>query len=116
MISFGAVSYGAVLTRDRARPILQHFGIKRDTDIGPEGIEVQYQGEIYWILQYEVTFPEITENSPDGRHIVYGPSEEEQVMGPKIPEESPIQSIIKLGGLAVIAYLVVNVLGFFKRK
>ena len=65
-----------LLTASEAAPILAAAGITRDSDVG-EGQDFTFGQITYWILQMGVTFPYPTSNSPDGKHLVYSPSQGE---------------------------------------
>ena len=111
---YGEAAYGRTLTAAEARPILNNYGVTRSTFIGPDGMKVNYNGEEYWILEYEITFPRSTPTSPDGKHFVYAPSQEEQDIN-KPPEGFEWGKVLTLAAWGIGAYVAVNLMGFFKK-
>ena len=118
--------YGFVVTRPRADEILNAFNITEDTKLDTlEGMHVTYQGKNYIIFQRDYWFPP-SDTSPDGWHFVYAQSPEEVQWEEQLNQEpedfgladvkSTIDDIIKFGMIGVGAYLIVNVLGFLKKK
>ena len=131
------IDYGFVLPKDQAKIILDAFNISANDYIDPfNGMEITYKGNKYLIMQRDVWFPPDTSlTTPDGWHIVYAPSEEEQILmeaGDKpildaAKGEGDIapgfQEVIDLGekallvlGLGIGVYALVNILGFLKTR
>lgn len=65
------------LPANQAKLILDANGITGDYYIDIYGLEVIYKDQTYWILQREIVYPGPTQFSPDGVHIVYGPTAQE---------------------------------------
>lgn len=124
-----AIAYGRILPSYESAPILDYYGVNASTDIG-ETHEVVYNGVTYWIMQRGVKFPNPSDTSPDGWHIVYQPSDEELELS-NLPGMSPadllpdllggrttdiLEQALKLGGFALLAYLGVNIVKAFTGK
>ena len=112
------VPYGYTLPAAKAKVILEAAGVTPNLDIG-DGFSFDYGGRTYWILQRGIKFPEPDSTSPDGWHIVYGPSQEEVEMGkPPASEPGPLEqagSLLKLGLVALGLVLVVQIVGAIRR-
>ena len=120
------IDYGFVVHKPLNEAILAYFGITKDTDVGINGYEVEYQGKPYVIMQRDYWMPP-SDTNPDGVHFVYSPSQEEI----ELDEAGDIdysatdpfsealglgKGIVTIAGLGIAAYLIVNILGFFKKK
>lgn len=121
---------GKILTADQAKVILDAFNITSSSWIDPDaGMYVEYGGGTFWIGQGAYFIGSYTER-PDGWHFVYQLSGEEiEARQDEIDQQKedtdfdPFKSIgqnvdkvINLALLGVGAYVLVNVLGFFKKR
>lgn len=111
-MKLNGVLTGQLMAREAA-PILAAAGVTRETMLGPDGMEFEYGGRRYWILEYETTFPGPTAYSPDGRHTVYAPS------GADLPPEEKsswdFEGLLKAGAVALGLVLAIQIVGAVKK-
>lgn len=123
------MDYGFVVPLQKAAEILQYFNIPDYPYVGADGMEITYQNKPYWILERSFKMAPGTSNSPDGLHVVYSPSQEEVDMSnaseidPDDLKDDSLQDfmgladkILWIAGFGIGAYVLGQVLGFFKKS
>ncbi len=103
---------GYDLPAAEAAPILAQYGITPDFELPIEGMNIVYKGQAAVILQGDYYMP-FSLTRPDGIHFVHVAGPDEQ---PDVPEPKLMDTLIKLAGWGIAAYLIVGVLGAFKKS
>lgn len=105
---------GSILLAEEAKPILEAANVSRETDIG-EGYRFEYKGNVYWILQTGIKFPWPTDSSPDGWHIVYRLTEQEEEAGKPPSEKLGLFEKTQPYIIVLIVIAALFALGYFVR-
>lgn len=116
---------GRFLMASEAAPVLAYANVGPRDTLPIDGLTVTYNGKVYWILELETKFPNPTRTSPDGWHVVYGPSQEEIDVNKK-PSGDPVDflgldklwaqltSIAKVVVIVLILLIVLQVAGVIR--
>ena len=112
-----AITMGSIVSSSLAAKVLAAAGIPAEQiGIGPDGEAFEYGGKVYYIMEREVWFPP-SETSPDGWHIIYSPSDEEEAE--RKPEDTTtinetINKVLNVAMWGIGAYILVNLISGYK--